>query len=154
MSLVLSCGFLINFQRCHPVFFVAFPGPFVLCFFCLSRTKTSSNIQPPSTLSANIQGAAAAFILFDFYQPVPPSGWFFYTFLYFWWSKFLWQKLQFQPWDWKVAWWKKLGKWVMRACQKDFVGMLNGIYDFSMYDTQPPSLQDIYLPATSESLPT
>lgn len=53
VSLVLACGFLINFQRCH-VFFVVSNSTTFFFVFWLPRTKTNSNIQPPSTFSSNI----------------------------------------------------------------------------------------------------
>ena len=54
LSLVLSCGFLINFQRCHVFFVVSNSTTLCFVFVWLSRTKISSNIQPPSTFSSNI----------------------------------------------------------------------------------------------------
>lgn len=51
-------------------------------FFLGGGVQDKNQQQHPFSASI-IQGAAAAFILFDFYQPVPPSGWFFHTFLYF-----------------------------------------------------------------------
>ena len=123
VSLVLACGFLINFQRCH-VFCFKFKDLFPVDIPFQDKNQqqhpTTLNIllkHHPETKLPPTPGVAAAFILFDFYQPVPPSGWFSHLSLFFWWSIFLWQNSN-PFWDWKVAWLRKVGRRVVKRLEQ------------------------------------
>lgn len=97
-------------------------------FFCFLASQDKNQQQHPTTLNILLKhhpetklpptsGVAAAFILFDFYQPVPPSGWFSHLSLFFWWSIFLWQNSN-PFWDWKVAWLRKVGRRVVKRSEQ------------------------------------